>query len=56
LPSASKHDAKSKKIVNCGVIAFELKKYEHEKKGVFYSIDENSIETVYGGFVQKGKH
>lgn len=56
LPSASKHDAKSKKIVNCGVIAFELKKYEHEKKGVFYSIDENLIETVYGGFVQKGKH
>ena len=56
LPSASKHDAKSKKIVNCGVIAFELKKYEHEKKGVFYSIDENSIETVYGGFVQKGKY
>lgn len=56
LPSASEHDAKTKKIVNCGVIAFELKKYEHEKKGVFYSIDEKSIETVYGGFVQKGKH
>lgn len=56
LPSSSEHDAKSKKIVNCGVIAFELKKYEHEKKGVFFSIDEKSIETVYGGFVQKGKH
>ena len=56
LPSSSEHDAKSKKIVNCGVIAFELKKYEHEKEGVFFSIDEKSIETVYGGFVQKGKH
>ena len=56
LPSSSEHDAKSKKIVNCGVIAFELKKYEHGKKGVFFSIDEKSIETVYGGFVQKGKH
>ena len=56
LPSSSEHDAKSKKIVNCGVIAFELKKYEHEKEGVFFSIDEKSIEPVYGGFVQKGKH
>ena len=56
LPKESSHKAKTKKIVNCGIIAFELSKFEHKESGkIFYSIDEKTIESVYGGFVE-GKH
>ncbi|CAM9107379.1 unnamed protein product [Pylaiella littoralis] len=49
LPQKVVHDAKKKKIVNCGVVAFTL------ESGVFdgrpaYRIEPKSIVNVYGGF------
>ena len=54
LPYSSDHAAKTKKIVNTGVISFTLQKYSDEN-GVLlgYRVDPNSIETIYGGFMTK---
>lgn len=49
LPQSVSHEAKKKKIVNCGVVAFTL------ERGVYngvsaYRIDPRSIVNVYGGY------
>lgn len=49
LPYSVQHVAKSRKIVNCGVVAFDLMKAE-TKRGPKYMIDPKSVKVVYGGF------
>ena len=49
LPYTSTHVAKKKKIVNGGVVAFELIK-ANTKTGQKYMVDAKSIHVVYGGF------
>lgn len=49
LPHTKSYDAKSKKIVNCGIVKFDLVKASTEK-GVVYMVDPESIRVVYGGF------
>lgn len=49
LPYSFTHVAKSKKIVNGGIVTFELMKVD-TKRGPKYMIDPKSIQTVYGGF------
>jgi hypothetical protein len=49
LPFSVNHVAKKKKIVNGGVVAFELMK-AHTKYGDKYMIDPKTIRVVYGGF------
>lgn len=49
LPYSVHHIAKTKKIVNGGIVVFELMKVE-TKKGPKYMIDPKSIQTIYGGF------
>lgn len=49
LPYSSSHMAKKKKMVNGGVVAFELIK-ANTKAGPRYMIDPDTIHTVYGGF------
>jgi len=50
LPFESTHRSKSEKLTNSGVIAFNIHKANDQKS---YMIDENSIETIYGGFTKK---
>ena len=45
LPHRSDHQAKRSKIVNCGVVAFDLIGIHGR-----YVVDPDSVETVYGGF------
>ena len=40
----------SKKIVNCGVVAFDLKCGTDASGIVGFSIDSSSVRIVYGGF------
>lgn len=49
LPYTKEHASKKKKMVNGGVVAFDLIK-ANTKSGPKYMIDPNSIEVVYGGF------
>jgi hypothetical protein len=49
LPYTSTHVSKTKKIVNGGVVAFELIK-ANTGTGPKYMIDPGSIHVVYGGF------
>ncbi|GKY97560.1 hypothetical protein MPSEU_000714200 [Mayamaea pseudoterrestris] len=49
LPFSVQHPSKSKKIVNGGVIAFDLMKAE-TKRGSKYMIDPKTVRIVYGGF------
>lgn len=49
LPYTTVHPSKQKKIVNGGVIAFELIKAS-TKSGTKYMVDPDSIHVVYGGF------
>ncbi|CAM9756757.1 unnamed protein product [Discosporangium mesarthrocarpum] len=49
LPQACIHKAKSKKIVNCGIVAFTLHRGAYAGRAA-YLIDPDSITTVYGGF------
>jgi broad specificity phosphatase PhoE len=54
LPKQEKHVAKTTKMVNCGVIAFDLYKDAGPQDSIF--IDPRSIKEVRGGFeVKKGK-
>ena len=48
LPHSCKHEAKSKKIVNCGVVAFDLLCLHGR-----FVVDPESIQVVYGGFESK---
>ena len=49
LPFSVHHVSKDKKIVNGGIIAFELVKAE-TRRGTKYMVDPKTIQTVYGGF------
>lgn len=54
LPYSSDHAAKTKKIVNTGVVAFTLQRYTDEHGALLgYRVEPNSIQTVYGGFMTK---
>lgn len=50
LPRGSGHVGKSKKVVNCGMVAFDLWKMSEEDGRSRYMIDEKSIQVIYGGF------
>mmetsp|Transcript_137125 Transcript_137125/g.292897 ORF Transcript_137125/g.292897 Transcript_137125/m.292897 type:complete len:392 (-) Transcript_137125:74-1249(-) len=50
LPKASRHEAKTSKMVNCGCVAFDL-----YKDSQVVRIIPESIKTIYGGFETKGK-
>ncbi|CAM9127714.1 unnamed protein product [Scytosiphon promiscuus] len=49
LPQSTVHDAKKKKMVNCGVVAFTLDRGEYNGEPA-YKIAPESIVSVYGGF------
>mmetsp|Transcript_18928 Transcript_18928/g.39381 ORF Transcript_18928/g.39381 Transcript_18928/m.39381 type:complete len:174 (+) Transcript_18928:217-738(+) len=51
LPKACVHVAKTSKMVNCGVVAFDL-----YKDSQVLRINPDSVKEVYGGFEVKGKH
>jgi hypothetical protein len=48
MPYKSTHEAKSKKMVNCGIVAFDLICLHGR-----YVIDPESVQVVYGGFEDK---
>lgn len=52
LPKKIDHHAKDKKMVNCGVVAFNLQKgvLEYDPHWTGFKIDGNSVTTLYGGF------
>lgn len=52
LPHSTKHDAKTKKISNSGMVAFTLHAHEDKIKKQ-YRIDPATIATIYGGFTSK---
>mmetsp|Transcript_8700 Transcript_8700/g.11527 ORF Transcript_8700/g.11527 Transcript_8700/m.11527 type:complete len:361 (+) Transcript_8700:186-1268(+) len=49
LPYSVHHASKEKKIVNGGVVTFELMKAE-TRRGPRYMVDPKTIQVVYGGF------
>jgi broad specificity phosphatase PhoE len=50
MPYTEDHAAKSKKIVNCGVVALDLLKFKNEHGKTYYMIDPKTVNVVYGGF------
>jgi len=50
LPHNMEHPGKSKKVVNCGVVAFTLIKVVRKSGQPTYMIDPKSVDVVYGGF------
>lgn len=51
VPHKIEHECKSKKIVNSGLVSFELERWEdNEDKVLGYRVDPTSIQTIYGGF------
>ena len=48
LPHKANHEAKTKKIVNCGIVAFDLIGLHGR-----YVVDPDSVQVVYGGFEEK---
>jgi len=54
LPHTSSHESKHAKIVNCGVVAFDLELLEDEHGGPSeYRIVQDSILVMHGGFEAK---
>jgi len=53
LPHKTIHPAKKQKIVNSGVVAFDLHRSELTDGSVWYRVDPDSIVVVYGGFTTK---
>ncbi len=49
LPFSVHHVAKNKKIVNGGIVTFDLLKAE-TKRGPKYMVDPKTIKVIYGGF------
>jgi hypothetical protein len=49
MPYSVSHVSKTKKLVNGGIVVFELMKAE-TKRGPKYMIDPKTIQVVYGGF------
>eukprot|EP00930_Biecheleria_cincta_P070266 TRINITY_DN5790_c0_g1_i2.p1 TRINITY_DN5790_c0_g1~~TRINITY_DN5790_c0_g1_i2.p1 ORF type:complete len:435 (-),score=89.52 TRINITY_DN5790_c0_g1_i2:72-1376(-) len=54
LPKSSSHEAKTSKMVNCGVVAFDLYSTTQHGTKVIRILPE-SIKEIYGGFETKGK-
>ncbi len=50
LPHSIEHNAKSKKVINCGVVTFEMLHVPGVGMENQYVIDPNTIEAVYEGF------
>mmetsp|Transcript_11043 Transcript_11043/g.23400 ORF Transcript_11043/g.23400 Transcript_11043/m.23400 type:complete len:368 (+) Transcript_11043:152-1255(+) len=50
LPHKVDHVGKTKKVVNCGIIAFTLIKVVRKSGQPTYMIDPESVDVVYGGF------
>ena len=50
LPFQVEHVSKKKKIINGGVVAFDLMQASTPQYGDKYMIDPKSIRVVYGGF------
>lgn len=50
LPHEFNHISKKKKIVNGGIVAFELMKANTDNDSTTYMIDPKSVSVVYGGF------
>lgn len=50
LPENVEHVSKTRKVVNGGVIAFELMTIDTDTNGTQYMIDPKTIKVVYGGF------
>lgn len=55
LPHTAYHECKHAKIVNCGVIMFDLECLQSECGRPEYRIVQDSVVTLYGGFEQKKK-
>merc|ERR1712084_127201 len=53
LPKVAVHNAKQYKMVNCGVVAFDL--YRRPQKPSVVCIKPESIKEIYGGFEVKDK-
>lgn len=54
MPKSSVHTAKTAKMVNCGVVAFDL--YRTVQHGTeVIRIPPESIKEIYGGFEGKAK-
>lgn len=53
LPHHFNHDAKTKKLTNSGMVAFELHAHELESGEEGFRIDPDSLATVYGGYTSK---
>ena len=49
LPYSVHHPSKDKKLVNGGIVTFELLKAE-TRKGTKYMVDPKTIKVIYGGF------
>jgi broad specificity phosphatase PhoE len=52
LPQFNQHESKKHKIVNCGVVAFELSEGSYKGQKL-YLVDDKKIKVVYGGFAKK---
>mmetsp|Transcript_7949 Transcript_7949/g.19900 ORF Transcript_7949/g.19900 Transcript_7949/m.19900 type:complete len:385 (-) Transcript_7949:792-1946(-) len=50
LPYENDHVGKKKKIVNCGVVGFQLIKAKKSSGPAFYMIDPESVDVIHGGF------
>jgi len=54
LPRTAYHDCKHAKLVNCGVVMFELEQLQSpEGEGAEYRVAPESVVTLYGGFEEK---
>ncbi len=53
LPRAVEHQAKDRKLVNCGAVAFKLQAFEAPGSGTVFRIDPESIVAHHGGFSPK---
>lgn len=54
LPHSCKHEARTKKIQNSGIVSLKVYDYVDPEDGVtYYRVDPDSIEVVYGGFTTK---
>lgn len=55
MPKSTEHHAKNLKMVNCGVVAFNLEKgvmdYDVHQTG--YRVDADSLASLYGGFEKR---
>lgn len=50
IPSDQEHVAQRKKIVNCGVIAFDLKCGKDASGADAFNVDSSTVRVIYGGF------